>query len=341
MVNNYLYNSASEYDNTSAWYDTFFRSYDPVLGKFGQVDPKADKFGAWSPYQYGYNSPIRFNDPLGDQSTEGYSEQAMKRIAQLIDAGFAVSFSGNYSDWAIYSSGAQLLANERYQKQLADEVRRGSIQAIIQYSMLFGETHVPTTISTRRYFPDGVVSAPYNIRFGGYEKVLKTGGESETQQTQDGRPDLGLMGNLIRERAGSEFSKDLFENFWLRRGDKNLTQTRFIDIWEELYSVDPRIFDRKGKKIVMDNGVTLYAKTANFYSSSEYSLALGRATVFFDTNGTPVGFYDRYDFDPKAWGIRSNDAETKTRMVNREAKLHGAVAFDIIYGIVPPSYTDH
>jgi hypothetical protein len=67
-------------------------------------------------------------------------------------------------------------------------------------------------------------------------------------------------------------------------------------------------------------------------------LAPGRATVFFDKNGIPVGFYDKYDFDPKAWGIRSNDAETKTRMVNREGKIHLALPFNISYGVVPKQY---
>ncbi len=106
MVNNYLYNRASEYDNTSGWYDTFFRSYDPVLGRFGRVDPKADKFGAWSPYNYAYDSPTRFNDPLGD---EGYSEVAAERIHKLVSQGYAVFFDmGDIGQWGILQLGMEV-----------------------------------------------------------------------------------------------------------------------------------------------------------------------------------------------------------------------------------------
>ncbi len=47
---------------------TKFRMYDPALGRFWQIDPMADQAGqeSWTPYQYAFNNPIRYNDPLGD-----------------------------------------------------------------------------------------------------------------------------------------------------------------------------------------------------------------------------------------------------------------------------------
>ena len=45
-----------------------------------------------------------------------------------------------------------------------------------------------------------------------------------------GRPDLGYVGNFIRDRAGSEFSKDLFENYWQSGGNVNLGNQRFNSI---------------------------------------------------------------------------------------------------------------
>ena len=41
------------------------RGYDPVLGRFNQVDPLSDLFPHVSSYAYGNNNPLRFTDPTG------------------------------------------------------------------------------------------------------------------------------------------------------------------------------------------------------------------------------------------------------------------------------------
>ncbi|MGD1961870.1 MAG: RHS repeat-associated core domain-containing protein [Fulvivirga sp.] len=159
------------------------------------------------------------------------------------------------------------------------------------------------------------------------------------RQQSGGRPDLGYVGNEIRSRAGSDFSKDLFERYWLGKGDARLSNERFLEIWDEIYRVDPKVFSKRGRKITMEDGSKVYARTVNFYGSDEYALALGRATVFFDaTSNLPVGFYDYYDFDPKDWGVRSNSAEIKTRMVHTAGKAYGATPFRLVYGVVPSKY---
>ena len=40
------------------WYDYGFRSYDPQIGKFPQLDPLTDGYPELTPYQYGSNDPI-------------------------------------------------------------------------------------------------------------------------------------------------------------------------------------------------------------------------------------------------------------------------------------------
>jgi len=64
-VNNYLYNAGSELNESTNNYQTFFRDYDPALGRMTGVDIMANKYSSVSPYNYAFNDPIGLNDPSG------------------------------------------------------------------------------------------------------------------------------------------------------------------------------------------------------------------------------------------------------------------------------------
>jgi RHS repeat-associated protein len=49
------------------------RNYDPEIGRFLSVDPLADKFPGWSPYNYTMNNPVNMVDPDGKQSIDPHS----------------------------------------------------------------------------------------------------------------------------------------------------------------------------------------------------------------------------------------------------------------------------
>ena len=155
--------------------------------------------------------------------------------------------------------------------------------------------------------------------------------ERTSQQRE--RSDLGYLGNIIRSYAGSNFSKDMFENYWNGNGDVELSGKRFAGI----------LLDIKADKIPMTNNGEVILKSsdgtsskgsvhvANFYNSNEYSLAFGRATIYKNADGNVVGFYDFYDFDKKSWGTRHFKNEVKTRAV-RYASPSSAKPFAIRYG---------
>jgi RHS repeat-associated protein len=47
------------------WYETICRVYDPQVGRFAQIDPLSFMSKSASPYVFGNNNPVKYNDPLG------------------------------------------------------------------------------------------------------------------------------------------------------------------------------------------------------------------------------------------------------------------------------------
>ncbi len=70
--NKYKYNGKEYNDDFSlGLYDYGARWYDPAVGRWGQVDPSAEKMNDWSPYNYGFNDPIKMIDPDGKNPIKG------------------------------------------------------------------------------------------------------------------------------------------------------------------------------------------------------------------------------------------------------------------------------
>ncbi|MFI5185587.1 MAG: DUF6443 domain-containing protein [Chitinophagales bacterium] len=66
--NPYKFNDGSELDEDESinLYSTFYREYDPQIGRFTGIDVMGEQAISMSNYQFGGNNPIMFNDPMGN-----------------------------------------------------------------------------------------------------------------------------------------------------------------------------------------------------------------------------------------------------------------------------------
>lgn len=98
---NYRFNGIEREESLElAWYTAKYRTLDPSIGRWIQIDPKVEDFYSWTPYNNNENNPIINSDPNGDcpwcigaivGAVTDYSLQVATNLAQGKDLSDALT----------------------------------------------------------------------------------------------------------------------------------------------------------------------------------------------------------------------------------------------------------
>ncbi len=144
----------------------FFRTNDPAIGRWWQVDPMCEMAPGWTPYRFGFNNPLLYSDPTGlwEETDNGWETNNIEEIKDFINASknldydFSIQRGDGTDDEAFrlisgQGSSVHILYNKSGNSSESNKSRQGEVET---------QNLDATTTSLTRFISGVTTDRPFN-----------------------------------------------------------------------------------------------------------------------------------------------------------------------------------